>query len=178
MSLKPSTELKRGSATAEFHFLDRTSPSASTRRHFKIWSSKVKKNKMPRRSLRAATRPRASRSGARKKSARRPPTTRNSRRTRRLKAGARAPGEDCSICLEPVTPEQWVNHSLILPCGHGFHTPCINGWLAAHDRCPECRGDVPPGLLAAARRPPVRRALVMPAHPPVRLRVRRALFFA
>jgi len=45
----------------------------------------------------------------------------------------------CSICLE----EFGLNERLkILPCGHWYHTQCIDKWLVGHVDCPLCKRDV------------------------------------
>jgi hypothetical protein len=48
----------------------------------------------------------------------------------------------CSICQdhesEPYAEEDW----RILHCGHSYHMPCIDTWLASHVHCPVCRADV------------------------------------
>ena len=50
-------------------------------------------------------------------------------------------GEECSICLEPVTGAS----NFQLPCGHWYHTRCLKG-LREHggsDNCPNCREPLP-----------------------------------
>jgi len=55
---------------------------------------------------------------------------------------------DCSICLESLSihPDgTYIDPSVtedsigMLPCGHAFHTECINEWLQHEARCPLCR---------------------------------------
>ena len=50
------------------------------------------------------------------------------------------PREDCSICLETISPST-IFH---IGCqgGHVFHKACINAWFLDHDNCPLCRSDV------------------------------------
>jgi hypothetical protein len=44
---------------------------------------------------------------------------------------------DCSICMDPYEPTTMVK---LLPCGHYFHTMCIDKWLKECDfKCPICR---------------------------------------
>ena len=42
----------------------------------------------------------------------------------------------CSICLESFRRSEEIKH---LPCGHFFHSSCINQWLEIDNRCPCCR---------------------------------------
>ncbi|CAM8956333.1 unnamed protein product [Rhodiola kirilowii] len=55
-------------------------------------------------------------------------------------AAAREAGfaaEECAICLAEFSQG---NEIRVLPdCGHGFHTECIDKWLAARSSCPSCR---------------------------------------
>ena len=45
----------------------------------------------------------------------------------------------CSICLS----EQWsTDHCLQLPCGHIFHSGCVDPWLLSRGNCPMCRHHV------------------------------------
>lgn len=61
--------------------------------------------------------------------------------------GANADGHECIICLSPFASGQSIR---LLPCGHSFHTACVDAWLLrrgdAHDacihavpRCPLCK---------------------------------------
>jgi len=47
----------------------------------------------------------------------------------------------CAVCLDEFAGEQHVRQ---LPCGHRFHAPCIDQWLARSTRCPLCSRDVAP----------------------------------
>jgi RING/U-box domain-containing protein len=60
--------------------------------------------------------------------------------------GCEAP--DCRVCLARFEPESVVNR---LPCGHLFHSDCLDTWLR-YDRatCPLCRAR----LLPLADEPP------------------------
>ncbi|PHH51204.1 Transmembrane E3 ubiquitin-protein ligase 1 [Ceratocystis fimbriata CBS 114723] len=33
---------------------------------------------------------------------------------------------------------------MVTPCGHVFHTPCLEGWMRFRLQCPNCREDLPP----------------------------------
>ena len=41
---------------------------------------------------------------------------------------------DCAICLSPIAKDPSV-----LPCGHGFHSECIQDHMEYHMTCPLCR---------------------------------------
>ena len=43
--------------------------------------------------------------------------------------------ENCPICLNKYCEKT----SLLLPCGHCFHTPCILKWFEKQMNCPICR---------------------------------------
>lgn len=55
------------------------------------------------------------------------------------------PGEECSICLEPVMTKQT---AYLTPCGHSFHKICMFNALAAvaknnrNFKCPNCRANI------------------------------------
>eukprot|EP00931_Biecheleriopsis_adriatica_P054032 TRINITY_DN3175_c0_g1_i2.p1 TRINITY_DN3175_c0_g1~~TRINITY_DN3175_c0_g1_i2.p1 ORF type:complete len:760 (-),score=115.07 TRINITY_DN3175_c0_g1_i2:75-2354(-) len=49
----------------------------------------------------------------------------------------------CSICLEPLGPE---DHTEALPCAHAFHHLCVGVWLALKAECPLCRSPSGPML--------------------------------
>eukprot|EP00053_Salpingoeca_punica_P016588 m.157250 g.157250 ORF g.157250 m.157250 type:complete len:219 (+) comp17002_c1_seq4:3001-3657(+) len=44
--------------------------------------------------------------------------------------------KDCNICLDTFKENK---NATSLPCGHMFHTPCIETWLAESAICPVCR---------------------------------------
>jgi hypothetical protein len=48
--------------------------------------------------------------------------------------------EPCSICQEEFTVES--AEMLQLPCGHWFHSACIEPWLQRAQSCPSCRSNV------------------------------------
>lgn len=48
----------------------------------------------------------------------------------------------CAVCLEDLAPEEALWR---LPCGHGFHPPCVHRWLLQSRCCPNCRGHVGKG---------------------------------
>ncbi|CAM9257515.1 unnamed protein product, partial [Heterosigma akashiwo] len=56
----------------------------------------------------------------------------------------------CSICLGEETVGQVLTTVF---CGHRFHDGCLEGWLAAHHRCPLCQRDLnaPPPAAAASQ---------------------------
>eukprot|EP00277_Geminigera_cryophila_P021519 CAMPEP_0179463378 /NCGR_PEP_ID=MMETSP0799-20121207/45468_1 /TAXON_ID=46947 /ORGANISM="Geminigera cryophila, Strain CCMP2564" /LENGTH=413 /DNA_ID=CAMNT_0021266649 /DNA_START=139 /DNA_END=1377 /DNA_ORIENTATION=+ len=60
-------------------------------------------------------------------------------------------GDVCGVCLEEEqTSAQW----RLLPCGHRFHTVCVDEWLYRPDgACPTCRKD--PTLAIDAGIPPM-----------------------
>lgn len=49
--------------------------------------------------------------------------------------------DTCVVCLEPLRCGQGARH---LPCGHTFHSPCIDAWWKRQAMgtltCPTCRG--------------------------------------
>lgn len=58
---------------------------------------------------------------------------------------------ECTICLGAVQEGEAVR---ALPaCGHVFHVPCIDTWLASSSSCPVCRAEVepPPPTVGSAR---------------------------
>ncbi|CAO2182860.1 unnamed protein product [Urochloa humidicola] len=60
-------------------------------------------------------------------------------------------GAECAICLGAVQEGEVVR---ALPaCGHVFHVPCVDTWLASSSSCPVCRAEVepPPQEEGAAR---------------------------
>jgi len=42
----------------------------------------------------------------------------------------------CTVCLCEYEDQQKVR---LMPCGHYFHTECVDEWLVAHHTCPMCR---------------------------------------
>ncbi len=58
-------------------------------------------------------------------------------------------GHNCTICLE--TDKQ---PRKALPCGHSFHTDCINPWLVGHSTCPICRADSVTGQIPGTGQSP------------------------
>jgi len=49
-------------------------------------------------------------------------------------------GMSCSICLQDFEAGDRLR---VLPCGHGFHAPCADGWLQRASACPmRCEGDL------------------------------------
>jgi hypothetical protein len=46
----------------------------------------------------------------------------------------------CSICLMDVSEGQ---NTILLPCGHMFHSECATKWLEIHNTCPLCRFELP-----------------------------------
>lgn len=46
----------------------------------------------------------------------------------------------CSICLIEIGKGE---ETLLIPCGHMFHSPCISKWLDMHNNCPVCRYELP-----------------------------------
>ncbi len=45
----------------------------------------------------------------------------------------------CTVCMEPLIGGQRSMTTKSLSCGHIFHGPCIDPWLAQHPQCPACR---------------------------------------
>ena len=54
----------------------------------------------------------------------------------------------CRICLEDYDPNKDTkekrSHPVRLECGHAFHRPCIQIWLAEANTCPCCRHELFP----------------------------------
>ena len=46
----------------------------------------------------------------------------------------------CSICLMDINDGQ---NTILLPCGHMFHSDCATKWLEIHNTCPLCRFELP-----------------------------------
>ena len=47
--------------------------------------------------------------------------------------------ESCSVCLEEYAEGDRMR---TLPCGHQFHSRCIDRWLQNNRACPICKKDV------------------------------------
>jgi hypothetical protein len=47
--------------------------------------------------------------------------------------------EMCTICRDDVEDNDPVRE--VTPCGHTFHTPCLDGFRATNT-CPNCRGEL------------------------------------
>lgn len=45
----------------------------------------------------------------------------------------------CSICLLEVNKGE---NTILVPCGHMYHEPCILKWFEVNNRCPVCRFDL------------------------------------
>lgn len=43
---------------------------------------------------------------------------------------------DCPVCIEPLDSGEYVSK---IPCGHCFHTFCIDQWYKKNQSCPVCR---------------------------------------
>ncbi|KAE9618668.1 hypothetical protein Lal_00046961 [Lupinus albus] len=54
----------------------------------------------------------------------------------RLTASVSRVLQDCSICLESFTDGDKL---ICLPCGHKFHSACLNPWVRSCGDCPYCR---------------------------------------
>lgn len=69
--------------------------------------------------------------------------------------------EECTVCLDFLSPKSGCGCGLPcvrLPCGHLYHTECIEKWLSRDKRqsCPVCRMD------AAATQTGLRRRIFWP----------------
>lgn len=51
--------------------------------------------------------------------------------------------EVCSICLDPTSSSDQRRR---LPCGHEFHSSCLDEWLERKAFCPVCRRDAEGGV--------------------------------
>eukprot|EP01043_Picozoa_sp_COSAG02_P066751 COSAG02_NODE_10489_length_1931_cov_1.067686_2_plen_62_part_01 len=49
-------------------------------------------------------------------------------------------GQQCSICLAEIDP--LANDATTAPCGHTFHTTCLDQALQVNNLCPNCRTPV------------------------------------
>eukprot|EP00816_Leptocylindrus_hargravesii_P005279 CAMPEP_0196815678 /NCGR_PEP_ID=MMETSP1362-20130617/51192_1 /TAXON_ID=163516 /ORGANISM="Leptocylindrus danicus, Strain CCMP1856" /LENGTH=812 /DNA_ID=CAMNT_0042192725 /DNA_START=150 /DNA_END=2588 /DNA_ORIENTATION=- len=47
--------------------------------------------------------------------------------------------EDCPICLVEYEQGDLLR---CLPCGHDFHTECVDHWLRSNSTCPQCRQEI------------------------------------
>lgn len=47
--------------------------------------------------------------------------------------------DKCAVCMDPFEAEDQLK---ILPCQHGFHALCADGWLADNDTCPLCKQSI------------------------------------
>ncbi|KPA75045.1 hypothetical protein ABB37_08731 [Leptomonas pyrrhocoris] len=45
----------------------------------------------------------------------------------------------CTICYEDMAPGSGTKR---LPCGHCYHTECLEHWLEGHSTCPYCRANI------------------------------------
>lgn len=46
---------------------------------------------------------------------------------------------ECSICVEEYEEDESLKR---LPCGHMFHSKCIDAWLERNRTCPYCRRSI------------------------------------
>lgn len=46
----------------------------------------------------------------------------------------------CSVCLAEINKG---DETILVPCGHMFHSPCLMKWLQLHNTCPVCRFELP-----------------------------------
>jgi hypothetical protein len=47
---------------------------------------------------------------------------------------------NCCICITDININEL---TLMLPCGHLFHDPCVVNWLEKNNTCPVCRFELP-----------------------------------
>jgi len=52
----------------------------------------------------------------------------------------------CVVCMSDFELRQSLR---VLPCGHEFHSKCVDKWLKANRTCPICRGDATPAFSAS-----------------------------
>ena len=50
-----------------------------------------------------------------------------------------ADAESCSVCLDDYNEGDKLR---VLPCGHRFHSSCIDRWLESNRACPICKKDI------------------------------------
>ena len=48
-------------------------------------------------------------------------------------------GSECVICVEDFIENQ---ETIVLPCGHYYHKPCVSRWLWNKTTCPLCNYDI------------------------------------
>jgi len=59
----------------------------------------------------------------------------------------------CVICLREYEVDEEIK---TLPCGHEFHSECVDPWLGEHNRtCPTCRHDITKKFTAPVRLEPI-----------------------
>jgi hypothetical protein len=46
----------------------------------------------------------------------------------------------CCVCISDISKGE---ETLLLPCGHMFHSSCIADWLSQNNTCPVCRFELP-----------------------------------
>lgn len=49
----------------------------------------------------------------------------------------------CSVCLSEIKMEE---ETILIPCGHLYHSPCILSWFDRNNTCPVCRFELPPEM--------------------------------
>jgi len=56
-------------------------------------------------------------------------------------------GDQCAICISqlaaPDFDEGGIMTASSCPCGHVFHTKCIEAWMRKKRECPTCKASVP-----------------------------------
>lgn len=62
------------------------------------------------------------------------------------------PNDDCAICLRPLCASRLRASVGGLPCGHVFHSGCLDLWAAGNKTCPYCRAAIPERPARAAGR--------------------------
>lgn len=58
----------------------------------------------------------------------------------------------CAICTSDYVAGDKVTH---LPCGHAYHTQCVQPWFSTHQTCPVCRAELSADGRVASSVPPV-----------------------
>lgn len=48
---------------------------------------------------------------------------------------------NCSVCISDISKGE---ETLLLPCGHMYHSGCVEPWLKKNNTCPVCRFELPP----------------------------------